>query len=182
MNPNVRFTYQDYVNLPESEEKRYELIDGELYMVPSPSTIHQFISKNIYSLLEEFVTANQLGTVLYSPLDVVLSNEDVLQPDLLFMSTNRASIITDQNIQGAPDLVVEILSPGTASRDRTLKRVRYAKFGVREYWIVDPQSRTLEVLKASQTGFDSVRVYPEGTSATSPLLEGIQVDVSAIFA
>ena len=181
MNPNVKYTYQDYINLPESEEKRYELIDGELYMVPSPSTIHQFIQKKLLIAFDQFVAANDSGTVLGAPLDVVLSNTDVLQPDILFISNGRASIITDQNIQGAPDLVIEIISPGTADRDRTIKRARYAKFGVREYWLVDPQCKTVEVLQASQTGFDTVRVYPEGTSAASTILEGLEVAVTELF-
>ena len=114
---------------------------------------------------------HDLGKILIAPLDVVLSDEDVLQPDILFVSRGRLGIITDRNVQGAPDLVVEVLSPGTADRDRTLKRARYLRFGVREYWIVDPQSRTIEVLQAGQTDFETVRVFPQSTVATSPLLE-----------
>ena len=180
-NRSVRYTYRDYINLPESEEKRYELIDGELYMVPSPTPMHQDFLQNLYRVLDEFVRGKGLGKVYIAPLDVVLSEEDVLQPDILYISTNREGIITKQNIRGAPDLVVEVLSPGTADRDRTLKRARYLKFGVREYWMVDPQSRTIEVLKAGQTEFESVRVYPEGTTATSPVLDGLQVSVGAVF-
>ena len=178
INPNVKYSVRDYMNLPESEEKRYELIEGELYMVPSPTTIHQRISGNLNSAMRDFVRSHQLGEVLTAPLDVVLSDEDVLQPDLLYISTRRSGIVKDQNIQGPPDLVVEILSPGTADRDRTTKRARYAKFGIREYWIVDPEAKTVEVLKADNVGFESVRVHPEGTQATSPLLEDLTVDVS----
>lgn len=181
MNPNVRFTYRDYINLGESEVKRYELIDGELYMVPSPTVIHQMIASNLVRALDGFVMANQLGKVMFAPLDVVLSDEDVFQPDIMFISNERSSIISDANIQGPPDLVIEILSAGTAARDRTVKRSRYARFGVREYWLVDPQARTVEVLKASETGFDTVRVYSEGLSATSPLLVGLDLDVSSLF-
>ena len=181
MNPNVRFTYRDYINLEESEVKRYEVIDGELYMVPSPTVVHQMISTNLFRALDAFVIESELGRVMYAPLDVVLSDEDVFQPDIMFISNERSGIITDQNIKGPPDLVIEILSPGTAERDRTVKRSRYARFGVREYWLVDPEARTVEVLKASESGFDTVRVYPEGLSASSPILTGLELDVSGLF-
>ena len=182
VNPNVKFTYEDYINLPESEERRYELIAGEIHMVPSPVPQHQDIVGKLYMIISRHVQAHGLGRVFVSPLDVVLSKEDVLQPDILFISKGRESIITERNIQGAPDLVVEVLSSGTADRDRTLKRTRYLKFGVREYWIVDPESKSIEVLKAGQSDFETVRVYSEGATATSPILEGIQVDVTTILA
>ena len=181
VNRNVRYKYRDYIDLPESEEKRYELIDGELYMLPSPTPKHQQILGTLLVSFAEFVADRALGTVLIAPLDVVLSDEDVLQPDVLYISTARQSIVTDQNIRGAPDLVVEVLSPGTADRDRTIKRARYLKFGVREYWIVDPETRTIEVLKAGQTDSETVRVFSEGTSAISPLLEGLTIDVTGLF-
>ena len=182
VNPNVKFTYEDYINLPESEERRYELIAGEIHMVPSPTPNHQSCVFRLAKVLDDFVLEHELGSVHIAPLDVVLSKEDVLQPDILFISKGRESIITERNIQGAPDLVVEVLSPGTADRDRTLKRTRYLKFGVREYWIVDPESKSIEVLKAGQSDFETVRVYSEGATATSPILEGIQVDVTTILA
>ena len=115
-------------------------------------------------------------------MDVVLSEHDVFQPDILFVSRNRLHIIGDRNIQGAPDLVIEILSPSTETRDRGVKLNQYLRYGVREYWIIDPQERTLEVLRAGNTEFETVRVYPEGATATSPVLEGIQVEVDRLFA
>ena len=181
INRSVRYTYRDYINLPESEEKRYELIDGELYMAPAPTPAHQIIVGRLFRILIEFVEAHDLGDVIFSPLDVVLSDEDVLQPDAVYISRDRKSMITEQNIQGPPDLVVEVLSPGTADRDRTIKRARYLRFGVREYWIVDPQTRTIEVLKAGETEFELVRVYASGTSAKSPILEGLEVSMDAVF-
>ena len=182
VNPNVKLTYRDYLNLPESEDKRYEVIAGDLHMVPSPSSIHQTIVFKLAKILDAFVEANELGRVFIAPLDVVLSDIDVLQPDIFFISKNREGIITEHSIQGAPDLVVEVLSPATAERDRTLKKVRYLRFGVREYWLVDPVSRTIEVMKTGQTDFETVRVYPEGTNATSLALPGLQVDVGGVFA
>ena len=120
INRNVRYTYRDYINLPESEEKRYELIDGELYMVPSPTPMHQDFVFSVSKVLDDFVQRHDLGKVYLTPLDVVLSDEDVLQPDIMFVSSARQGIVTEQNIRGAPDLVVEVLSPGTADRDRTI--------------------------------------------------------------
>ena len=181
INRNVKYKYRDYINLPESEEKRYELIEGELYMVPSPTTIHQRIVRSLLMILTEFVRTRDLGEVLLAPLDIVLSDEDVLQPDIIFISKNRRGIVTEKNIQGAPDLVVEVLSPATAERDRTIKRARYLKFGVRELWIVDPDARNIEVLRAGQTEFETVRVYAEGTNAASPLLEGLEIEVAGLF-
>jgi len=182
INPNVRYTYQDYINLAESEVKRYELIDGELYMVPSPTPRHQDIVLNIASIMREFVIANDLGKISVSPLDVILSNDDVLQPDIMFITKERLDIVAENNIQGAPDLVIEVLSPGTAGRDRTIKRARYARFGVREYWIVEPISRSIEVLRASREGFETVRVYADGTNLESPVLPNLRLDVTSVFA
>ena len=181
VNPNVRLTYQDYVNLPESDDKRYELIDGELYLVPSPTPAHQTSLQNLFKKLDDFVQSGRLGRVFVAPLDVVLSNEDVLQPDILYISSRRENIITEINIQGAPDLVVEILSPGTADRDRTIKRARYFVHGVQEYWMVDPQAKTIEVLTAGQDDFETVGVYAEGTSLASPTLEGLVIQLQGIF-
>ena len=181
VNPNIKFTVRDYMNLPESEEKRYELIAGELYMVPSPNPFHQKIVFELAKLLDNFVQERELGRIFVAPLDVVLNNEDVLQPDVIFISKEREGIIGERNIQGAPDLVIEVLSPSTAGRDRTIKRARYLRYGVREYWIVDPQARSIEVMKAGQTEFETQRVYPEGTSATSPLLADLRMDVTRVF-
>lgn len=181
INRNVKYKYRDYINLSESEDKRYELIDGELFVVPSPTPMHQDIAGNLFSALKEFVLTGGLGKVFTAPLDVVLSDEVVLQPDVIYISRDRLSIVTDRNIRGAPDLVVEVLSPSTAERDRTIKRARYLRFGVRELWIVDPEARSIEVLRAGDTEFETVRVYSEGSAARSTVLEDLQVDVTRIF-
>ena len=180
VNPNVRLTSQDYINLPESDT-RYELIDGELYVAPSPTPAHQRISGMLFSAINHYVTANDLGSVFYAPLDVVLSGGDVFQPDILYISKDSEIIITEINIRGAPDLVVEILSPGTSNRDRTVKRARYFVHGVQEYWMVDPQAKTIEVLTAGQADFETVRVYGEGTSMASLVLEGLVIQLQGIF-
>ena len=175
----VRFNYQDYCMLPE--EKRYELIDGELYMAPAPGSVHQFISRNLGFLLWDFVSSNQLGEVAFAPFDVILSDEDVVQPDLFFVSRERQDIISARGCEGPPDLVVEILSPSTQQRDRGLKRKLYAKYGVRELWLVDPESKTIEVLGLEADDFATLAVYPEDTPLSSPLISGLALPVDRVF-
>ena len=175
----IRFTYEDYLQLPE--DKRYELMEGEFYMVPSPGWSHQTILKKLFLILDDYVTSQRLGETRFAPLDVVLSEEDVVQPDILFISKERSYIITERNIQGAPDLVIEILSPGTAERDRGLKQKLYAKYGIGEYWMVDPEERSIEVMKLGEVGFETARVYKVGESLSSPLLRGLSVNLSEVF-
>ncbi len=175
----IKFTYKDYLQLPE--DKRYELIEGEFFMVPSPSWSHQTISTNLFRVLDGYVKSHKLGEVRYAPLDVVLSEENVLQPDILFISKERFNIITDKNVQGAPDLVIEILSSTTAEKDKGLKQKLYAKFGVREYWLVDPDKETIEVLTLAEEGFESIKAYQGGEILESPLLKGISLNVTEIF-
>lgn len=178
-NPRIKFTYADYRNTPE--DKRYELIDGDLIMSPAPRTTHQDASLNIVLLLATFVRERVLGRIFYAPTDVVLSDTDVVQPDILFVSNARAHIITEDNIRGAPNLVIEILSPSTAARDRTLKRALYAKHGVQEYWQVDTDARTIAVLTLTENGFELAAVYGEGQTLTSTLLPGFALDLDLVF-
>lgn len=178
-NPTVKFTYEDYLNTPE--DKRYELIDGELFMTPAPGELHQRVSILLGSKLFQFASENNLGRVYVAPFDVVLSDLDVVQPDLLFVSNERSRIITPENVQGAPDLVVEILSPSTATRDTTFKRVLYARYGVREYWMVDTQEATITVLLPGDRGLEVADVYGEGETLTSATLQGFQLNIDDVF-
>ena len=179
--PKLRYTYRDYLDLPETAE-RCELIDGEYWIMPSPTGPHQGAILNIGSELWRFVRANKLGKVFIAPFDVILSPNDVFQPDVIFLSNERMRFRTGDNIRGAPDLVVEVLSPSTAARDRGVKRDRYARFGVREYWMADLEARLIEVLVASDDGFATAGVYGEGDALRSPLLPGLRLDVSEVFA
>jgi len=180
----IKFTYEDYKSLPASETKRYELLEGELIMVPSPSFEHQDISGKLELFLRLFVREHKLGVVLDAPFDVVLGEageEQVVQPDILFVSKARRKIIREEEIRGAPDLVVEVLSPSTAQKDRVFKRRLYAKYGVREYWIVDPEEETVEVLTLGERGYERAGLYRKGETLESPLLPGLRIPLDEIF-
>ena len=183
-NPHIRFRYQDYRSLPESMSKRYELLDGALLMVPALSTTHQRISRNLEYLLIEYCRQFDFGEMLYAPIDVVLGTGDereVVQPDLILVAKSRLAIITEQEVCGAPDLVVEILSPGTEDRDRGYKKVLYARYGVQEYWIVDPSKRCIEVYVPSRTGFVRKAAYSGDEPLESPLLLSFHPIPTTIF-
>ena len=177
--PRIKLTYEDYRTTPE--DKRYELLDGELILAPAPRTSHQSVQIALGSRMYRFVEAEGLGQVFLAPTDVVLSDTDVVQPDILFVSRERAHIITEDNIQDAPDMVIEILSPGTADRDRGFKRALYARHGVREYWLVGPDSATVTVLALEEEGFEVVGTYGEGDSVSSSVVEGLTVELDEIF-
>jgi Uma2 family endonuclease len=177
--PKVRFTYRDYCLLPE--DKRYELMDGELYMAPAPGTSHQTAVRNLGTLLWNYVRQNRLGQVHFAPYDVILSDEDVVQPDVLFVSQERRSIISERGCEGPPDLVVEVLSPSTAQRDRELKRKVYARYGVREYWLVDPETQTVEVLALDAEDLTPQGAYSAADRVASQVLPGLTLPVGQVF-
>ena len=177
--PQIKFTYRDYLLLPEQD--RRELIEGDFYVVPASSTRHQQILRSLATALWDFVEGNGLGEVLWAPYDVVFSDEDVVQPDILFVSEGRRGIITEANISGAPDLVIEILSPSTADRDKNLKMSLYSRAGVREYWIVDPTDETVQVLELGSEGYEVDRTYTAG-KVPSSVLPGFKIEISHIFA
>jgi Uma2 family endonuclease len=173
-----KLTYEDYKNTPEDE--RYELLDGVLVMSEAPRIVHQRVDTKLGARMGRYAEESDLGEVFHAPTDVLLSDTIVVQPDLLFISKQRAHIITEQNIQGAPDLVVEILSPSTANRDWTIKRGFYARYGVKELWIVDPDAKIVWVMLLRDGDFRNMRVYGEGQSVTSTTLEGFTVDMDEI--
>ena len=178
--PRINFTVDDYMTTPD--DKRYQLLDGELILAPAPKDKHQAIVVALLVALHQFVNQNGLGWVRVSPYDVVLSRTDVIQPDILFVSNARSSVITEANIQGAPDLVVEILSPGTARYDRGYKRTLYSRHGVLEYWLVDPEAETVEVLSQGDSGLTPGATYRGDDALMSPLLAGLSIDLKAVFA
>ncbi|OAT80709.1 hypothetical protein A6M21_13255 [Desulfotomaculum copahuensis] len=165
------------------EDRRYELIEGEFYLVPSPSVIHQRIAANLEAILRDYVREKDCGEVLFAPLDVVLSGQDVVQPDIMFISQERSGIVTDANIQGAPDLVVEVLSPSTAERDRTIKKKLYTRYGVRELWLVNAGVQTIELYSLTEGEEQPPRLFARSARKplTSSLFEGLKVDLNEVF-
>lgn len=141
-----KLTYEEFRQLPD-DGKHYELICGEVHLTPAPSTWHQFALKKLSSSLDTHVTAKELGEVYFAPLDVRFSEDTALQPDLIFISKEHVGIIHENFIAGVPDLVVEILSPSTTAHDRVTKLKLYREAGVPEVWLIDPQARTVEILK-----------------------------------
>lgn len=166
-----KFTHQDYLGLPD-DGKRYQIIEGELYVIPAPIPYHQMVSKNIERILYDF-TKKQGGRVLRAPCDVVLINTDVVQLDVFFIRQERLNIIKEKNIQGPPDLVVEILSSYSEKIDKISKTKLYARFGVKEYWIVNPEKKEVTVLRLKGEGYKSQGNFGIKDSFESKLLKGL---------
>ena len=178
--PVVKFTWEDYRTAPS--DKRYELLDGDLLMTPAPNLRHQEVQFEIGTRLGDFVRARALGKFFFAPCDVVLSDTDVVQPDLLFVSRERAHLLSGgENVQGAPDLVIEILSPATAGRDRGYKRELYARHGVTEYWLVDPAAGTVRIHRLQDGALAAAHTFGRGQPLRSPLLDGFELDLDAVF-
>ncbi len=173
-------TYDDYLALPD-DGKKHEIIDGELYMTPAPLTNHQRISGRIEFELRKFVTENKLGEVFYAPLDVVLSMTDIVQPDILFVSKDRSHIITKKNIIAAPDLIIEILSETTETLDRVTKKNLYERYGVKEYWIVDPSARTVEQYVLENKSYRNVGTFKEQDVVEVKTIGGLTVKLGEVF-
>ena len=177
--PAIKLTYEDYRKTPEDE--RYELIEGELVMAAAPNMAHQMSQGKLGWRMASKVETEELGYVFFSPCDVVLSEHVTLQPDLIFVSNENADIITDANIQGAPDLVVEIISPSSTGRDWVVKRDIYARFGVKEYWLIDPINWTLWVMLLKDGYLELAGEYNEGDTVAASTIDGFTVNVSDIF-
>jgi len=179
------WTYRDLVALPE-DHLRHELIDGEHFVTPSPNTGHQEISKHLFRALDAYVERHRTGEVLYAPFDVKLSLFTVLVPDLVYFTAGRfAHVVNEKHATAAPDLVVEILSPGTRRRDKGRKRAVYDREGVREYWIVDPEARSITVLRRprANAGLTDVAVLTLAEDAVleSPLFPGLKILLRDVF-
>jgi Uma2 family endonuclease len=178
MQTAIKFNYQDYLQLPE--DKRYEIIEGDLFMVPSPNERHQHILSNILYVLFDYVRKNKLGAVYCAPFDVLFSEEDIVQPDIIFVSNKNKKIITKDNIKGAPDLLVEILSPSTSKRDIGIKKKLYARHSVREYWVVDPEGEMVDLFNLKGREFESKR-YGVQEFLSSSVIKDLTIEVKKIF-
>ena len=178
-----KLTYDDFLLFPD-DGKRHELIDGEHYEAPSPTLRHQRISKRLFAAIDNWLGKHPVGEIFYAPLDVILSDFDVVEPDLLYVSNQRAGdLLGGTHVRGAPDLVIEIGSPGTRQRDETIKQRLYEKSTVIEYWVVDPEIDVVRVYRRDGERFArAVELTREGDDLlTTPLLPGLQIALRDVF-
>ena len=181
--PGVKLTYEDFVHFPD-DGNRHELIDGEHYVTPSPIRKHQAIVRNLTGLLWSYLQGHPIGQVYGAPFDVIFSNHDVVEPDIIYISNERArQIETSPWVKGAPDLVVEVGSPGTRKRDETIKRRLYERFGVAEYWIVDPEIDVIKVFRRIDVRYARVAelLLESDDMLTTPLLPQLEMRLTKIF-
>lgn len=174
-----KYTYEDYVNVPD--DNRYELIEGELLMTPSPTTKHQRVIRKLEFMLETFVRQNNVGEIFFAPYDVYFDEGNVIQPDILFISRDRLNIIGEKNIQGAPCLTIEIISESSAYRDMVQKKKLYAKFGVKEYWIVIPEEESIEMYSLENEIYQLYTVYRKNDVLESATIKGLKIELKEIF-
>lgn len=174
-------TYADLEREREVRDERIELIEGELFVTPSPTPLHQLIEHRLSVLLDQAIVQGGLGIVMSAPLDVILDEYTVLQPDLVAILRERRETFGEKGIEGAPSLAVEIESPSSTSRDRGDKKDLYARFGVPEYWLVNLKQKTVTILSDLRNGRFEHEVTVRDVAA-SPTIPGLSIDLSELFA
>ena len=181
--PSPKLSYDDYLLFPD-DGKRHEILGGEHFVTAAPFIRHQRLARRLVYHLETFLREHPLGELFFAPTDVLLSPHDIVQPDLFFISNERSSILTEANVQGAPDLVIEILSSSTRRLDEVLKRRAYEQFGAREYWICDPTRKTAQVWERTGKGLRRRPLLSAaaGDILTTALLPGLQISLAEVFA
>lgn len=173
-------TIKEYRLLPESGP-RYQLIEGELFMAPAPNRYHQSISRNLEYILMRYLEIHSVGELYHAPFDIFIDETNVFQPDIVFVSNSRLAILTEEGIQGAPDFIVEILSPKTAIIDRTIKPSIYARSGVQELWLIDPNQLTIEVFHLQKHASRPEATYGATDRFSSETFPGVEFDAAKIF-
>ncbi|MBV8275127.1 MAG: Uma2 family endonuclease [Verrucomicrobia bacterium] len=173
-------TVEDYKKLPEAGP-RYQLVEGELYMTPAPNRFHHDISRNIQRALDRYLDENPIGILYNAPFDVYLTRTDVFQPDLIVVLEASRSILTDAGAEGPPEFVIEILSPSNRELDLVKKKGIYARLGVKEMWIIDPEPGSIEIYRFEQNSADPIATLYASDTLTTPLLTGFSMSVSAVF-
>jgi Uma2 family endonuclease len=176
----AKLTYDDLQEIPP-DRNRYELIEGELIVSPAPIPLHQIIVGNVFHHLLSFLEGCQLGRVFIAPCDIVFGSSTVLEPDVFFISQARLHIIGEKYISGPPDLVVEVLSESTARVDRDTKTRVYAEYGVPECWLIEPQSKTVQIFRLRGSEYEIAEVLGFNGTLTSPLLPGFSLPVSSLW-
>ena len=177
MSQAVRFTYEDLQHFPD-DNKRRELIHGEVYVTPAPTIRHQRIVANLLVLISDFLREHPLGEVFVAPVDVIFSEQadDIAEPDLIYLSREKSSLVSKRGIEGAPDWLIEVTSPSTRNRDFTLKLKLYQKYGVRLYWIIDLDAEMIHVWDEGEH-----RVYDKDDIISVPLLPGLEHPTSTLL-
>ncbi len=178
--PTFPMTYDEYALLPQ-DRNRYEVIDGELYMTPSPTCDHQTVVTHLGTILTNHVLTHGLGRVLLAPMDVVLTETNVVQPDIVYLRAGRVPPRGAKNIASAPDLVVEVISPSSAEDDRGVKMRVYARYGVPHYWIVDPDAQTLEMYILSAGAYTLAGRFSGADAATTTLFPGLSISLDRLW-
>ncbi len=165
----IILTYDDYAAIP-SDGRRYEIIDGDLFVTPAPRPRHQKVIGNLHGILFAYLKEHPIGDLYLAPIDLILSPTNVAQPDMLFLSAKKRSLVSERGIEGPPDLIVEVLSPTTEKTDRNVKSRLYGRFGVTHYWLIDPEAKQLEMFRYSGKRY---RVIPPVKGATHASLEDL---------
>ncbi|HXH94343.1 MAG TPA: Uma2 family endonuclease [Thermoanaerobaculia bacterium] len=178
---STKMTYEDLLLIPE-DGLRHEIIDGEHYVNPSPITRHQRVSMRLILEISVYLREHPMGELFHAPLDVVFSRYDVVEPDLIFISNERREIITTKNIQGSPDLLIEILSESNRKYDEVTKRALYERTGVGEYWIVDPSANTVRAFRNEAGQYEPAAELSRNDLLTSPLFPNFEIRLARIFA
>lgn len=179
--PQGCWTYDDYAALPD-DGNRYEVINGILYLMPGPTSVHQAVLSWFLYYLMQHVQIPGLGRVFAAPLDLLLPDVRPAQPDIMVVLNHKLHLITQRGIEGPPDLVVEIASPGTRTHDRSTKPAAYARGGMPEYWLAEPADQTVELLVLEEGGYRSLGVFTGASLLPSRVLPGLPVPVQQLFA
>lgn len=172
-------TYYDYLQMPEGA--KYQLIGGEIVEMPSPTLYHQRIVTRLSRKISNFILDNGLGEVFVAPLDVYFSDEETYQPDILVLFNESLYKMQEKYIEGAPDLIIEVLSPNTAHYDLNNKKFIYQEFGVKEYWIVDPNAKSIKIFENHSSGFILISEFSSIELLQSKLISGFEISLSEIF-
>jgi Uma2 family endonuclease len=176
----VPYTYTEYAALP-ADGRRWELIDGDFEVTPAPAPRHQTVSRHLQFELMGALEEPGIAQVFNAPIDVILSEENVVQPDLAIVRSDRSHLISARGIEGPPDIIVEILSPSSKVIDRRVKSRTYARFGVPEYWIIDGDTGQIELYRLGAEGYVLELRFDRASTLTSPSFQEIQVSLARVF-
>ncbi len=178
-----KITYAEFreMDFPEDDTNRYELLDGELVQRNIPSIQHQRIVRNVFRKLDQFVMEKTLGEVFFAPIALLVDDYNAPQPDVFFISNKTEQVMDEYVVMRPPELVIEVLSPSTMLDDRHRKRKLYERFGVKEYWLIDPQNKAIEVLTISNGQSEIFSFAAEKGTVRSKVLEGFEVNLNEVF-